>query len=366
MRTHSKFSPSSAYRWLHCTGSIEYQDHNAEPSEAAIEGTKAHEIVEHLVNGGKPFKVGDTIRVTSGKILYDETLHDAATMYCDFVRSKENEMGAKAVIEKQVHLAGLPVYGTPDAVIFDPFFKLVVIDFKYGVGEIVSPFKNKQLIIYALSYLGTVADPTEIELCIVQPRSYEDTKIKIWNTTPSELYEWVPKINDAVRQHEAGEHQYVAGSWCQWCPGTGQCPEVKKSIDLALEGANTIDVMVKILNARKLIKESIKKVEQQAYDYLMQGGEIPGYKLVRSLGNRVWTDPEKAKKKFTQKRACELRVLSPAKLEKSATKSEKKWIEKNTQKPNQGLVLAPESDRRIAELPNKIEDAFGEIGDKTE
>lgn len=349
---HAKYSPSASHRWLKCTGSLLYSDEPQQTSEYAIEGSKAHAICEHLVRGGKPFRLGDTVKAAGGEILYDETLHDAAMMYCDYVWAKEKELDARAIIEGKISVSS-NLYGTPDCVISAPFVTLVVIDFKYGEGETVDPFNNPQLMLYALGHLlKSEALPLEVELCIVQPRSRDKDKIKVWKTTPEVIFDFGNEVGNTIAKFESGEHTFEPGKHCHWCRGIRKCPAITEAYDeaLSVDGESPIDKLVKILNAEKAILEKINQVKLAAYNALLAGQTVPGYKLVRSIGDRKWADPDKVKKKFGLRKACEYQVLSPAQLEKRLGKEHRDWINKNCTRKDNGLVLAPESDRRAAQV----------------
>mgnify|MGYP000243372453 CR=1 FL=1 len=53
MSTHAKLSPSSAYRWLACPGSVREEAKYPEPPSGpgAIDGTHSHTLLEHCIKG---------------------------------------------------------------------------------------------------------------------------------------------------------------------------------------------------------------------------------------------------------------------------------------------------------------------------
>ena len=58
--THATLSPSKAYRWLACPGSVReesrYPDEPGGPS--AIDGTHTHSLLEHCIkNSGDPMRM---------------------------------------------------------------------------------------------------------------------------------------------------------------------------------------------------------------------------------------------------------------------------------------------------------------------
>jgi len=213
--SHAKYSPSSAHRWLNCPGSLQFAHLQTELGNAAIEGTKQHELIAKVLESKIPnLEIGMEIETSVGKIEVTEQIYNACKMYIDFVDCKANEVGQPPTIENTVPLTLIPeyeIYGTPDCVILEPFGRLVIADYKSGTGNIVEAYQNPQLIMYALCYLGEISDPNTIELCIVQPNSYEDEKIKTWSTTPGELLEYVSKIKDAIENPD----RFATGAWCR-------------------------------------------------------------------------------------------------------------------------------------------------------
>jgi hypothetical protein len=345
---HSIFSPSAAHRWLKCSASLQYSGEPSPPSKYTLEGSKAHEICEHLVKRGKPFELGKEIGTSHGKIMYDETLHEAAMMYCEFVWAKEEEFGIKAQIEKKINLTDR-CFGTPDAIIAADFLGLCVVDFKYGAGEIVDPYQNPQLSIYAAAVLQNMGFPPEkIQMVIIQPRSREDQKIKIWETTPDKIERTIPSILQTQEAYDRNELIYLQGPHCKWCPGSTKCPEVTQTIELALKESNDLETIGRILRAEASILDRLNQLKQQAHAALLAGEQVPGFKLVEAIGNRRWIDPDKVKRKYGLRKACEYTLLSPNELKQKLGKSEHEWIEANCERPSNGLKLVPESDKRPA------------------
>jgi len=92
-------------------------------------------------------------------------------------------------------------------------------------------------------------------------------------------------------------------------------------------------------------------VKKWTHGQMEKGVSVPGYKLVNSFGNRQWTlDDEgilkKCKSRKINKRdATEVKLLSPAKLEKIAGKD---FVASLTERPLKGTTVVPESDRRPA------------------
>lgn len=351
MGDHSTLSPSSSWRWLNCTGSLMYRSEGT-TSAAAEEGTKAHKIAESIL------KSFDNAMVERAKVLAecDGEMREAIQIYLDFVRDRETISTIKQV-EHKVTMTSMPeVFGTVDCVVFDLLTgKLSVIDFKYGAGVAVSAYQNSQLGIYALALAEGFSLTESIELCIVQPRSPDGLYYNVWTTDVDELKMlfW-GRLEAARLAVETESYSHVPGGWCQWCPGAADCPAVKAAQDEALELASKVDItdwtperIGRILDAEKGVSEAYKQLKARAYELAIIGVDVPGYKLVRSLGNRVWADEDNVKKRFGVRKCTEQKLLSPAQLTKAFPEM-KSWIDDNVIRPDRGLQLVKNSDRREA------------------
>ena len=139
--SHAKLSPSSAFRWLNCPGSIRLSAGIEDTSSpAAEEGTRAHELAEAMLGGKK------------GKADSDEMLA-YVQQYVDYVREIAGD--SKIYIEQRVDLTEYVPngYGTADVITITGD-TLHVIDLKYGLSR-VFPKDNPQLYLYALgAYTG--------------------------------------------------------------------------------------------------------------------------------------------------------------------------------------------------------------------
>ena len=147
---------------------------------------------------------------------------------------------------------------------------------------------------------------------------------------------------------------------------------VEQSLDLAQQSANkepstmTDDQIRQVLEAAPLMRQFIEAVESEAQRRMEAGHSVPGFKLVRGRGSRLWgLDDDQIAASLTKmgipKAALyEQKLISPAKAEKLVW--EKKDGTKQQLSPkqlqklnneyiihNQGkLTVAPESDSRSA------------------
>lgn len=369
---------------MECPGSIRLcQGVKSSSSVYAEEGSAAHHLAERCLKKGEKAaqyegrfirRVGDDFSILKsgatgedGDFEITEEMVQAVQTYLEVIASDvETNPHAKLEIEHRFDLSKFypGMFGTNDACLSQPFGKLIVYDFKYGAGHAVEVGRNPQLLYYALgAYFDS--DYDEIECVIVQPRArHKDGPTRRWTTYPRDLEEWARKqLLPAAEKTGAPDAPVIAGTWCKFCPAMASCPtlqahamEVVKSdfqtIPLPNPEHLTTDELVKVLQSEDLLKTWLKSVSSYAQGLLEQGQAVPGFKLVRKRANRRWKDGVDLDNRLFKYRdlgVYEKKLLSPAKMEKLV--EEKGWelpVHEWIEKPEGGLVIAPESDRRAA------------------
>ena len=177
---HALASPSSAERWFKCAGSVlANADMPYETSLAAANGTLIHHMTEMLLKDRlrdmtlRDYWLDRKEVIEDFEIEIDEEMINCAEVYVDYILKREEELGARRVIEEKVYLNEISdkCYGTADCILLSEN-RICVIDLKSGKWA-VDPVKNKQLMIYglgALSRYGGGNPDITMELTIVQPR----------------------------------------------------------------------------------------------------------------------------------------------------------------------------------------------------
>lgn len=349
---HSRFSPSKMARRIACPGSAHIDNKNT-TNPYADEGTEAHKIAADLLDD----------RNLRGEVILAEAAHPIAgpddhiikniQPYIDYVES----INGNQFVETQVAIKSISeeIYGTADCIVDDWPHRLHIIDLKYGAGKIVEVEDNAQLATYALGALETFGDDfEEIWITIVQPRiEHKDGPIRTWKTTPAELKKnWYNKIKKAYEKAIAKPDLFKPGYHCMWCTGAMECPGAKKeskAIVKKFEKSEAITddnkKLAKLLNSEQMILEYLKQAKQEAFERLRTGQKIPGFKLVRNFGNTTWIDKAKAERVFSlHSDACWDRSLkSIGKLKKIVSPD---IVDRLTHRPDKGLALVPESDKR--------------------
>ena len=159
-----------------------------------------------------------------------------------------------------------------------------------------------------------------------------------------------------------GKGGYKAGEWCKFCLHAGRCRTLTKVCTEYVQ-ANQPRVAVpvlaphevaEVLRMEPLISLWLKRVRDRALSTLLDGGEVPGYKVVEGRGSRAWADELKvadtlASAGYSREDITKTELLSPAAMEKALGKKKANdlladLIEKRAGAP----TIAPETDKRPA------------------
>lgn len=368
-RKHSTIGASGFSRWSVCPGSVVLsQDLPSRDSEYSLEGTRAHELLEQCMRSG------DDAWMHAADDGVTEEMVDGVQMFLDTVRAdlkfyESCSVPAVILIEQQFSLEALghpDAFGTADVAILFPAWGLLrVYDFKYGAGIVVDVEDNGQLRYYAV---GMALAPevaghqlTEVENVVVQPRcEHEDGYVRRERLTIDELNQWVEKdLLPAIECTQAPDAPLVEGPHCRFCPvkQAAACPlldnlhnQLAEAAEKAKDPAKEARLMEDWELAERLARVNavemfIKAMKDEAFLRLQRGAPIPGWKLVPKKSNRVLKDgaEEKAREQWGDG-AYETRLKSPAQLEK--LKGGKEWCAEWAFKPDTGLTIAPDTDRR--------------------
>ncbi len=409
--THAQLSPSKAYRWLACPGSVReearYPDEPGGPS--AIDGTHTHTLLEHCIkNSGDPTKmVGVKMKDHEGEFVVDRERADRVQVALDYV----NAAGfiGTVVPEQRVHLRHLvgrdDMDGTCDVQIRTPL-ELEIIDYKDGMNEVEAK-DNPQLELYALGALASYGLPvngdypfTTVRTTIIQPKMAIKGKPAITSheLTVPELMGKIGKFVAGAAATDRPDAPLVAGAHCKYCKHKScatRAGNVMKEIGMAFpnvaEGQavaainpvtelsqqaadldpNTMtpEKIAQIMLAAPLVRQMIEAVEEEALRRLKAGQAIPGLKVVHGRGSRSWALPEDEmadkliKMGIPKSAVYETKLVTPAKVEKlkwEATKAGEKIVKQLSERQLKTLdteyvskvagklTVVPESDSRPA------------------
>ncbi len=359
-RAHALLSASSAHRWLSCPASaVAAEAYPEQDTEFTREGTLAHEVAEATVRAAIESK---PLNFTVPEGLTTEMLN-CADEYRDYILEQRKEADAVVLLEQRVDFSPwVPDgFGTADCIIIQGD-TMDVIDYKYGQGVAVYATDNPQMKLYGLGALndyGFAFNVQKVRLHIFQPRI---NNISVDELTVDDLMTWAEKTVKPIAEKAAkGKGGYNAGAWCKFCPHAGRCKTLTKTCTEYVE-THSLRVAVPVLAPHEvaevlamepLVSLWLKRVKDQAMTTLMNGGEVPGYKIVEGKqGNRKWTADFQVLEAlkaagYSQEEITKTELLSPAAMDKAIGKKKvAELLEQYIDRAPGAPTLAPESDKR--------------------
>lgn len=397
-RAHAVLSASGAERWLKCPGSVRMSAGLPDvQSEYAAEGTAAHELAQKCIETGHdPAEfIGDEWPVGDFTFTVTDEMAEAVDEYVEAIEPYTAGSWEWA-IEQRLDLSSLypGMFGTADFVAYNTeTHELVVVDFKYGRGVVVSVEDNPQLLYYGLGAARAHHNRglSKITLKVVQPRAKAGgDSVRAWSLDAVELLEWSYGLIDGAKATEAADAPLAAGEWCRFCKASPTCPALQKAaFDAACAefneaGEMTVpdpsgydsDQLALALKRGETLEVWLTRVREIAHAEATAGRMPTGFKLVAKRATWKWKDEGEAKKFFAAlgDEAYERKFLSPTKIEAIvAPKLEGKTKKAKAEafgvlcaqhglvsKVSSGTVLAPEDDPRPSVRPSAAEE-FGSM-----
>ncbi len=390
-REHALLSASAAHKWLHCTPSARLEDALPDKAgKAAEEGTLAHAVCELKLSrlftdrNMSTRTYNSRMKKFQKDPLYDPEMERFTDQYVEYVKDLAYAMpqAPSLMIEKRLDYGEWAPegFGTGDCVMLQGN-ALHIIDFKYGKGVPVSAEENPQLALYALGAFhefGFIYPIEQITLHIVQPRINNTSS---WTTTRKELLDWGNYVKGRAELAYKGEGDFVEGKWCDncFCKIAGTCRKRAQNnmalMDQAWDStANrpvdpatlTDEEVGQILENAKFLASWVKKLEAYALNTLVNGGEIPGWKLVEGRSNRAFTDTDAAIRAavsagYEEALFYERKPVTLTEAEKIISKDVwKSVIVPYVEKPPGKPTLVPADDKRPAySVRPSAQEAFG-------
>ncbi|QGH62720.1 DUF2800 domain-containing protein [Serratia proteamaculans] len=381
---HARLSPSSAHRWMRCTGSLALETGIEDSgSPFAIEGTAAHALGECVLrnridptlagktlNGGQnatdyigtyPLASGES--TDAGPQVTDEMAENVQT-YIETVWALAQ--GNTLLVEQRVDFSdvvGVPgSFGTADAVIFAGS-ELQIHDLKFGRGVKVDAEENEQLQLYALGALdqfSILQDFDSVRLFIHQPRL---NHVSEWALSVDALRAFGERAQEAaaaaittaavancegaetipIEVFNPGEKQ------CRFCKARGGLCKAESQYNLNTIADDFVDLtreispqisgakeriavcdsahLAELYSQLDFIESWCSAVRGRVHAELSSGRDIPGYKLISGKpGNRAWGSEEAAEAMMEQFRLKKeqrytFKLIGPAPAEKLLKKA---------------------------------------------
>ena len=364
MGKHSFLSASASHRWINCPPSARLCEEYADrPSEYAQEGTDCHELCAYKVEKALGRRVKDP---TENLTYYSQEMEDCAEGYCAFVmeevaKARERCTDPLVLVEQRLDYSryvGIEgSFGTGDCVIVSDGL-LHIIDYKHGLGVLVSAEKNSQLSCYALGALDLfdgIYDIAQVSLTIYQPRrenvsTYTMSREELlpglrpclpppqsWHTRARASSKPAATASSARQRPTAASGRNITWNWRGM---TSRCPRSWEMMRSPL-----------FLPKRTNWSPGPGTSRDYALQKALSGTKFTGFKVVEGRSNRKYTDEDAVAKAVEDAgyEPYEKRLLGITAM--SQTLGRKKFEELLgglVYKPPGKPVLVPESDKRPA------------------
>ncbi|MGQ4493351.1 DUF2800 domain-containing protein [Corynebacterium diphtheriae] len=374
-RAHAILSASGSKRWLNCPPSAVLEANMQEATSAAAEeGTAAHALGEHKIRRALNQRSQRPVSQYN-----DDDMEDYTNEYAEYVlerwRQAQNEDPSSLIyLEQRLDFSDwVPDgFGTGDCLIAHGE-TLTVIDFKYGAGVLVDAWDNSQMKLYALGAMKAfdfIFDFTTIEMIIYQPRR---ENISMFVMSAPDLLDWAETVVEpTAKLAAAGEGEFNAGEWCQFCEIKATCRKrAEENLAIAkFEFADATELsdreISEALSMAPLVKAWLADLERYTTQQAVEQGRVwPGFKLVAGRATRKYTDPDAVARAAANAGFTDIydRKLIPlTRMEKLMGK--KTFIEvlgDLVHKPDGKPTLVPVADNRPAIASHSAADDFADV-----
>ena len=361
-KAHAVLSASASHRWLHCPPSARLcETYEDKGSDYAAEGTDAHELCEYKLRKALNMKASDP---TENLTWYSEEMDDCANDYASYIleqveAAKETCADPVVLIEQRVDFSRWVEqgFGTADCIIIADG-TLRIIDYKHGLGVLVSAEDNPQMKCYALGALelfDDIYDIDNVSMTIYQPRRQN---ISTYELSKEDLYAWADEVlKPTAKLAFAGDGNFLCGEWCGFCKAKHEC-RARAEANLLLAQHDfklpplLEDAEIEVILSR--IDELVawaSDIKEYALQQAISGKEWTDWKLVEGRSNRKYSNEAAVIEAVTDAGfdPYEKKLLGITAMQKLLGKSRfdellAAYIEKPQGKP----TLVPENDKRPA------------------
>lgn len=390
---HAKLSPSDSARWISCPAAIRVDEELRQQgllvddeSSFAREGTLAHALgeIEASYHFNLSTKRQYNAAMKKWQVEFDAEEYDEGTLeemkehivsYLKLIAERlERRPHSQLLLEQRMNSGIEKCWGTSDVVIVSDSH-VEIIDLKYGAGVPVDATGNSQLRIYGLGALDTfgelLGETDLIVMTVFQPRL---DSLSSEEMHPDELRAWregvaAPAAQEALHNENAkfGPSEKA----CRWCPAAGICRARIEKATLDDFGDVFVDEFEvpkpellteaeigKALHRVGEIKAWCAALEAAALEAAYgQGKHIPGWKVVRSGGQRSIQDHALAIQTlidsgYKAEQVANFKAKGIGELEKLLGKPKfKELMEPFISKSSGRESLVPEDDKRQAISP---------------
>ena len=359
---HALLSASSAHRWLHCPPSARLSEsYEDKGSDYAAEGTDAHSLCEYKLKTALGMQADDPTEHLS---FFNQEMDDCASGYAAYVlelveAAKETCPDPVVLIEQRVDFSRWVEegFGTADCIIIADG-TLQIVDYKHGLGVLVSAEENPQLLCYglgALQLFDDIYDIDTVRVVIYQPRR---DNLSSYELSKEDLLRWADDVlKPAADLAFAGDGNFLCGEWCGFCKAKNACrARAEANMELA-----RYDFKLPPLLTDEDVEEILSKVD----DLVAWASDIKEYALQQAISGKVWTGWKlvegRSNRRYVNDAAVaaavteagfdpyEQKVLGVTTMQKMLGKARfEELLAGLIEKPQGKPTLVPESDKRPA------------------
>jgi hypothetical protein len=292
-------------------------------SEAAAEGTLAHEIAEIKLRGyffateWTKRKVTTAINKKKKESLYQEEMLGYTDDYVEEIKKVALSFNSAPVVavedecNLEMYIPEEGAHGSPDCILIHQG-EMHVFDFKYGKGVPVSAVRNPQMMLYALGAYQRyklIYEIDKVVLHIVQPRI---DNFSTWETNREEILSFGEVVKETAGLALSGKGEFNPDeNACRFCRARAVCrARAEKNVELAF----AVDKKPETLSDAEIgeylskgtdVARWLEDVKEYALSACLAGRNIEGWKAVEGRSVRKWTDQEKAFETLKEKGIAE-------------------------------------------------------------
>lgn len=304
------------------------------------------------------------LQIHIGQELYYQEMDDCASGYAAYIleqveTAKETCSDPVVMIEQRVDFSRWVEegFGTADCIIIADG-TLQVIDFKYGLGVLVSATENPQMMCYALGALELFDDIYDIDtvrMTIYQPRR---DNLSTYELSKDDLNTWADDVlKPAAELAFAGDGNFLCGEWCGFCKAKNACrARADANLELAkydfkLPPLLTDEDVEDILGKIDDLVSWASDIKEYALAQAISGKQWSGFKLVEGRSNRRYVNDAAVAAAVTEAGfdPYEQKLLGITAMQKMLGKARfDEVLSGLIEKPQGKPTLVPESDKRPA------------------
>ena len=231
---------------------------------------------------------------------FNQAMDDCAAGYAAYIlelleTAKETCGDLVVLIEQRVDFSRWfeDGFGTSDAILIADG-TMYMIDYKHGLGILVSAVENPQMKCYGLGGLDLfdgIYDIDTVSMTIYQPRRQN---ISTFEISKDDLYRWADEVLKPTAELAfAGYGNFLCGEWCAFCKAKNEFrARAEANLELAQYDFKLPPLLTNedILSRVDALVSWASDIKEYALQQVVSGKERNGWKLVGGRSNRRYTN----------------------------------------------------------------------------